>query len=54
MSIHTTRTMTFAQQVAYCRPCFEAEETGADYFGWRMLPPNDDVTCRLTVNIGLE
>ena len=46
--------MTPAQNHALRNPCFEAEETMAQAFGWRLPFPNDDVTIRLTLNVGME
>lgn len=43
-----------AQRIAYLHPCFLAEETTAERFGFRLPPPNGDASLRLTVNIGLE
>lgn len=46
--------MTPMQMRALRDPCFLAEETGKPKFGWRLLAPRDDVTVRLTMNIGDE
>lgn len=46
--------MTPQQATAIADPCFEAEETTKRKFGWRLPVPQDDVTCLLTANIGLE
>ena len=46
--------MNHQQRVALGDPCFEAEETTKPKFRWRMPPPQDDVSCILTANIGLE
>jgi hypothetical protein len=47
-------TMDARQKLAFRRPCFAAEETLYPGFGWRLPFPNDDVTARLTLNVGME
>ncbi len=46
--------LTPAQRRALRNPCFEAEETTAAAFGWRLPFPNSDITVRLTLNVGME
>lgn len=46
--------MTPKQKLALRNPCFDARETVAAEFGWRMPAPIDRFTVRLTLNIGME
>jgi hypothetical protein len=46
--------MNQRQRTALSRPCFSPQETEWPHFGWRMLAPNDHITCRLTLNVGME
>ena len=60
--VSVTRYMMFTKEEsmkqhhaqAFTRPCFEAEQCLTNGWDKRCAYPNDDVTIKLTLNIGLE
>ncbi len=42
------------QRIAFDQPCFVAEQTITQAWQTRLPAPNDNVTARMTLNVGLE